>query len=532
MNQADASAQEIILQARNITKLYPGLIALDDVTFSVYRGQVNVLIGENGAGKSTLMRILAGVELCDAGELLLEGRRINLGSARDASAHGISIVHQELLALTNLNIRDNVFAGRELRRAACFVNRRAEDLRANAALSRLRMPMEVATETSRLSLGCRQVVEIARALDQGARILILDEPTSALSTSEAESLFDVIADLKRAGVTIIYISHRLHELLHLGDRFTVLRSGRMVGEAARAGVDRQWIVDRMSGRKEWSADAEQPVSSSKPPVLAVNGLNLLPSSGDEAAQAALHDVSFSLKEGEILGIYGLLGAGRTELLETIAGLRQMDSGEVRLNGRLLHIGSVRSALKAGILLMPEDRQRDGLFPDLSIRENMAMAATRGLFLSRGEETKRVNEIAGELHIATRNMELPITTLSGGNQQKALLARCLMCAPAVLLMDEPTRGVDVGAKAEIYTILRELAVKGLSVIFASSEIEETRALAHRVLVLCQGTISAEFTHDAFTDEDLFAAASPSVPVHLKSPLPLSNLEGSVRALPLP
>jgi erythritol transport system ATP-binding protein len=509
VNQADLSAPEIILDARNITKRYPGSIALNDVTFSVYRGQVNVLIGENGAGKSTLMRILAGVEAADAGELLLEGKRVTLGSARDASAHGIAIVHQELLALANMNIRDNVFAGRELRRAACFVDRGMEDRRATVALARLRMPMDAATETGRLSLGARQIVEIARALDQGAKIIILDEPTSALSKTETESLFDVIADLKRAGVTMIYISHRLHELLYLGDRFTVLRSGRNVGEATRAEADRQWIVERMSGRKEPSSSTIRPGNASKPPALAVRELNLLPTSGEETAQAALHDVCFSLREGEILGFYGLLGAGRTELLEAIAGLRRIDSGEIRLRGKLLRLDSVRSVLQAGIVLMPEDRQRDGLFPDLSIRANMAMAAKMGLFLSRREEMKRVTDIARDLHITASDIELPVTTLSGGNQQKVLLARCLLCSPAVLLMDEPTRGVDVGAKVEIYGILLALAAKGLSIIFTSSEIEETRALAHRVLVLCQGAISAEFAHDELTDEGLFAAASPSV-----------------------
>jgi len=322
-------------------------------------------------------------------------------------------------------------------------------------------------------------------------------------------LFDVIADLKRAGVTIIYISHRLHELLHLGDRFTVLRSGRNVGEAARAGVDRQWIVERMSGRKESNSGVIRPGDASKLPVLAVRELNLFASSGEETAQAALHDVSFSLGEGEILGVYGLLGAGRTELLEAIAGLRRIDSGEVRLRGNVLRLDSVRSVLLSGIVLMPEDRQRDGLFPDLSIRENMAMAAKTGLFLSRREEVKRVNQIAADLRIAASDIELPVTTLSGGNQQKVLLARCLMRSPAVLLMDEPTRGVDVSAKAEIYGILHGLAAKGLSIIFTSSEIEETRALAHRVLVLCQGAISAEFAHAELTDEGLFTAASPSV-----------------------
>lgn len=509
MSQANQSAAEVILEARNMTKRYPGNVALDRVTFRVYRGQVNVLIGENGAGKSTLMRILAGAEKADEGTLLLEGRPLTLHTPRDAAANGISIVYQELLALTNLKIGENIFAGRELCRAALFVDEAAQGRRAATALDHLRKPMDVATETGRLSLGCRQVVEIARALDQGARILILDEPTSALSASEAESLFAVIADLKRKGVTIIYISHRLHELLHLGDRFTVLRSGRVVGEGTRAEATRAWIVERMSGRKEGANDAAAANLAARPAVLGVSGLMLPGAVGDEAAQAPVHDVSFSVCEGEILGIYGLLGAGRTELVEALAGLRPIAAGAVTLRGEKIRTGSVRSALQAGMVLMPEDRQRDGLFPELSIRENVVMAAKTGAFLSRDKETKRVRKLASELHIAAKDVELPVTTLSGGNQQKVLLARCLMCSPAVLLMDEPTRGVDVGAKAEIYGILRGLAAKGLSIVFTSSEIEETQALAHRVLVLCQGRISAEFKREELSDESLFAAASPTV-----------------------
>jgi erythritol transport system ATP-binding protein len=244
-------------------------------------------------------------------------------------------------------------------------------------------------------------------------------------------------------------------------------------------------------------------------VLTVRGLTLPGSVGDEAAQAPVHDVSFSVGEGEILGVYGLLGAGRTELVEALAGLRPIASGVVAVRGQKVRNGSVRDALRSGMVLMPEDRQRDGLFPELSIRENVVMAAETGHILSRAEESKRVRKLAAELQIVAKDIELPVTTLSGGNQQKVLLARCLMCSPSVLLMDEPTRGVDVGAKAEIYGILRELAARGLSIVFTSSEIEETQALAHRALVLCQGRISAEFSRDQLSDEGLFAAASPSV-----------------------
>lgn len=517
MNERKGS---FVLETRSVSKRYPGTLALDRVDFHVHRNKVNVLIGENGAGRSTLMRILAGVETADEGELILDGVPIRLRSPREAATHGISIVHQELSVLPNLDISENIFAGRELVKAGLLVDRASQHSRSNDALHRLRKPMQATSQAAHLSLGCRQIVEVARTLDQGARVLILDEPTSALSTAEADSLFKVIGDLKSSGVTIIYISHRLHELLHLGDYFTVLRSGRVVGEAQRAGVSRQWIVERMSGCADTSdIEARAPVADAQE-CLSVRGLSLAPSGSDEAAQAPLHNVSLTVRQGEILGIYGLLGAGRTELLESLAGCRSIIAGEIFLNGRRLSVQTPTDAARAGIVLVPEDRQRDGLIPEMSIRENVAIGSAKGLFLSRPRETARVRELAGELNIAVRDLELPVTALSGGNQQKVLIARCLMRSPSLLLLDDPTRGVDAGAKAEIYRILRRLALKGLAILFASSEIEETRTLADRVLVLCQGRISAEFESAGITDEALFSAASPAV-----SASPVRNPGGS-------
>jgi len=503
----NAHEEDVILETRNVTRRYPGTIALRSVDFRVYRNQVNVLIGENGAGKSTLMRILAGVERADEGELLLEGVPIELRSPRDAAQHGISVVHQELSVLPNLDIAENIFAGREPTKAGIMLDRAAEEVRSANALLHLHMPMDVRAPLSQLSLGRRQIVEVARTLDQNAKILILDEPTSALSTAEAESLFAVIEELKRAGVTIIYISHRLHELLHLGDFFTVLRSGHVVGETQRAGVSRTWIVERMSGRKH---DESITSSASRgPELLRVEGLALSASSPDEISQSPLHDVNFTLRRGEILGIYGLLGAGRTELLEAIACIRTRSTGEIVLNGSRVRADSSPDAVKAGIFLLPEDRQRDGLFPELSIRENITLAAPRGAFLNRAAEAAKVRRLVEDLRIDAKDIELPVTALSGGNQQKVLIARCLMSSPKLMLLDEPTRGVDVGAKSEIYAVLRKLANQGIGVLFTSSEIEETQMIADRVLVLCQGRISAEFSRTELTDEALFAAASPVV-----------------------
>ena len=505
-----AGANDIALQATGVTKRYPGTLALDAIDFRAYRGKVNVLIGENGAGKSTLMRILAGVETPDEGELLLNGSRVVIQSPRDAARHGIAIVHQELSILSNMDIAENVFAGREPTLGGVVVDRASEDQRSAHALERLRKPLHVRSLAAGLPLGCRQIVEVARALDQGASIVILDEPSSALSNAETASLFDVIEELKRAGVTIIYISHRLNELLHLGDHFTVLRSGRVVGEAPRTDVSRQWIVERMSGRDVVNGRSLPSIESDIPTIFEARGISLTRSSSDDGAQAPLHDVTFSLHKGEILGLYGLLGSGRTELLETIAGARQRTAGVLNLNGRELQISNIPDAVKAGILLVPEDRQRDGIISDLSIRENITIGACKRAVLDKTSELQQARRLIADLSIAAAELELPITTLSGGNQQKVIIARCLMRSPALLLLDEPTRGVDVGAKADIYAILRKLAAQGIGIIFTSSEIEETQALADRVLVLCQGRIATEFTRSQLiTDEALFVAASPAV-----------------------
>ena len=504
------TASEIILEARSITRRYPGTLALDDVTFRVHRNQVNVLIGENGAGKSTLMRILAGVESADSGELLLEGKPIRLRTPRHAADLGISIVHQELSVLANLDVSENIFAGRERRKGFFFLNRNEEDSRSLKALEALRINIPVRTLAGQLSLGCRQMVEVARTLDQGARVLILDEPTSALSAREAQSLFQVLDDLKRSGVTIIYISHRLHELLHLGDWFTVLRSGRVVGEAPRSQVSRQWIVHRMSGRDVTPPPARTLPAGEEPPVLEVHSLHLAPPGKSLPSTGSQSGISFQLNRGEILGIYGLLGAGRTELLEGLAGARNASARAVRIHGRQIDHSSIASAAASGIALVPEDRQTDGIFPDLSIRENITIGSLHGLLLSREQQLLRVRKLVQQLGIVAGNLELPITALSGGNQQKVLIARCLMRNPAILLLDEPTRGVDVGAKQDIYLILRSLAANGMGILFTSSEIEETRALADRVLVLCNGHISQQFAASQVTDESLFAAASPVVP----------------------
>jgi erythritol transport system ATP-binding protein len=498
---------DVLLEAKHITKRYPGQIALDDVTMRVYRGRVNVLIGENGAGKSTLMRILCGAEQLDQGEIWMEGRNISLNSPRDAAAHGIAIVHQELSVFTNLDVSENIFAGREMVSMG-MVDRRAEDERSLSALSRLRKPFAASTPAGELSLGCRQVLEIARALAHRSKLLILDEPTSALSQTEAETLFEAIHELLAAGLTIIYISHRLGELMRLGDAFTVLRSGKVVGEAMRGAATREWIVTTMSGRPI-HAKSVRTRAQNAPILLEVRDLTVGRGMEGGSGEPALDRITFSVRRGEIVGIFGLLGAGRTELLETLAGSRSGFTGEVSIEGRSVRLRSVADAMNAGIALVPEDRQRDGLVPELSVRENIVLAMMGERWLSRAKETECVMELVRKLRIEVRDIELPVTALSGGNQQKVLLARCLARKPKVLLLDEPTRGVDANAKTEIYRVLRELADEGLSVLFTSSEIEETQELADRALVMREGRISAELQASEMSDVALMSAASYDV-----------------------
>ncbi len=508
MTNSNPSTDDVVIESRAVTKRYGATVALNQVTFRVRRGAVNVLIGENGAGKSTLMRLLAGEEQPTSGEIWKDGRRLEMRSPRDAAAASIAIVHQELAVMENLDVADNIFAGRELVRSAILVDHEGEQIQGAAALKQLGKRLDMRGVAGELSLGNRQVVEVARSLVHGAQVLILDEPTSALSATEATSLFRVIEDLKARGVAIVYISHRLHELLHLGDFFTVMRDGCVVGEGVRGSVDRRWIVERMSGREESAADASPYSGNKDHPILELRGI-----STGMAGQSANDRLTLKACAGEIVGIYGLLGAGRTELLEAVAGFRRMVSGEVRVGGHEVSVRSVADALAAGIALVPEDRQRDSLVPELSIRENISLSSleqfTRGGWIQERAEAARAREMASQMHIAARDLELPVTSLSGGNQQKVILARCLMRKPKVLLLDEPTRGVDVGAKAEIYRTLRTLAGGGLTILFATSEIEEVRVLGDRILVMTQGRFAAEFSAAAATDEVLFAAACPIV-----------------------
>src|SRR5262245_44067732 len=496
---------DVVLRAEGITKVFSGTVALKSVDFNVYRGNVNVLVGENGAGKSTLMKILAGVETATAGRLLLDGREVQINGPRDAARHGIGIIYQELNLFPNLSVAENIFMAREITTRGVAINEKEQERRARAILARFEQPIDPRALVSDLRVGERQLVEIARALSQNVRILIMDEPTSALSTAEVESLFRVIRELKAQGVSIIYISHRLDELLQIGDYVTVLRDGQLIAETPAAEINVNWMVEKMIGR-DTAACFQHEEHEGGAELLKVAHLTLPNPRGTDDI---LSDISFTLRAGEILGIYGLMGAGRTELIECLMGMRPAYTGDLLLNGTRITGQTVAERITQGIMLVPEDRQLQGLVQTLSVASNITLANlskfTRRFYLSQPDEAREVTKLIDELDIKTPTAQQPIGRLSGGNQQKVVVAKALLTAPKVMLLDEPTRGIDVGAKAEMFEIMRRLAKEGIGVIFSSSELMEALAMGDRILVMSKGKITGEFNRAEATEAALVAAS---------------------------
>jgi erythritol transport system ATP-binding protein len=501
-----SNGHKVVLVAEKVTKRFPGTVALDQVDFTVYAGAVNVLIGENGAGKSTLMKILAGVERPTSGRLLLDGVPVEFRSTREAAHAGIGIIFQELNLYPNLNISENIFVARELTRGG-IVQHGAQEKVTRELLNRLEQPLEPTTLVRDLRMGQQQIVEIAKALSQNVRILIMDEPTSALTAAETEALFRIIADLKAHGVAIIYISHKLEELLTIGDYVTVLRDGKLAATAPAHSVNVAWIIEKMVGRNVNAPRHRTRTASAGDdrPVLEVKGLSLPRVGGG----FTLENVSFSLRPGEILAIFGLMGAGRTELFECLMGLHPEGSGEIRLNDRELRQETIRERIDLGLMLVPEDRQRLGLVQKLSVAHNVTLASLRqfvtSFWLSERRELEEIKTIMRSLAIKARTPQHPITSLSGGNQQKVVVAKSLLTRPQVLLLDEPTRGIDVGAKAEIFEIMNRFAEQAFAVLFVSSELPEMFTIPDRILVLSKGKVTGEFVHDQVTEEALVLAA---------------------------
>lgn len=496
-------APDVVLEARAVSMQYPGTLALDDVTFQLRRGKVSALIGENGAGKSTLVKILAGIAKPTHGSLWLDGAEITMQSVRDADIHRIGIIHQELNLCPNLSVAENIFLARELTRHG-MLDKRTQEESARELLARLEHPIDPAALVGDLPLGQQQIVEIAKALARDVRVLMMDEPTSALSTAEIAVLFRVIRDLTARDVAIVYISHRLEELLSVADYVSVLRDGRMVAEAAAAEVDTRWIVEKMTGRPAGIAEAASNVTAGAE-LLRVEELSLAAESG----RPLLRNVSLRLCAGEVVGIYGLMGAGRTELLECLMGLHPEVAGSVFLDSKRLDRTDTSTRISSGLAMVPEDRQVSGLIQSLSVLANMTVASlgrfARGPWLSTNAEAQAAFGMCSDLRIKAPGLAHNIGSLSGGNQQKVVIAKCLLTGPRVLLLDEPTRGVDVGAKREIHSIVMRLAAKGMGILLVSSELEEVRAVANRIVVMSRGAVMAEFAADEACDATLASAA---------------------------
>lgn len=485
-----------LLELIGISKRFPGVIALDDVSLTVGSGEVVGLIGENGAGKSTLMKILGGVLPADAGAIYMEGRPVLIRSVAEATALGIAFVHQELNLLDNLDVAANLFLGREPVRGGPLrlIDRKCMEVRSERYLRRLGLEVSPRWPLSRLSLAQQQLVEIARALAQNARLLILDEPTSSLSLAETDRLLETVAELRAQGVSVIYISHRLGEIERCADRVVALRDGRNAGELSRGEIDHAQMVRLMVGRdlKELFAPATGGAGAVR---LRVQGLRTV--------ARPHHAVSLDVTGGEILGIAGLVGAGRSELAQAIFGVDPMVAGEVWLDGRRLRIRGPRDAIDAGIYLIPEDRRRAGLIAEMTVRENVTLPGLwRYTLLSlvrRDRETLVAGELTEALRIKTPSLETKVASLSGGNQQKVVLARWLALEPKVLIFDEPTRGVDVGSRAEIYRLMRELAERGVAIVMISSDMEEVLGVSDRVAVMHEGAILGILDRDRLSEE---------------------------------
>ena len=498
---------DVVLSARNIAKSYGNIHALKGVNFDIRYGQVTTLFGENGAGKSTLMKILSGVVQPTSGEIVLDGEGVNFTSSTEARDHGISIIHQELSLAPNLSVRDNVFMGREIQ-GATGVDFAEEERQVRLLLEELEEDIDPLTPVEDLRLGQQQIVEIARALSIDSRILIMDEPTSALSAAEVEVLFKVIRDLTAKGVSIVYISHHLEEALEITDHAVVLRDGTMTAYAPRAEIDLEWIVRNMVGEHY---DLGAPPSGYDFGETALSVVDL--TVADPNAGFNLVDrLSLDVKAGEIVCIYGLMGAGRTELLETLAGRLKPKSGSIFLEGEEISSLSIADRIACGLALVPEDRQRDGLVQTMSVGENMSLASimnfTRGLFTSRRIEQSLIADTIRKVTVKTSGGGAPIGSLSGGNQQKVVIGKMLATDPTVLLLDEPSRGIDIGAKAEVFKLLAERARTGLAVVFSTSEVSECLSVAHRIIVMHKGRISAEFD-SSVTKEKIMAASGESV-----------------------
>src|SRR5215469_3707076 len=476
--EAAAAPDRCLLEVRNISKAFPGVVALDDVSLRVDRGTVHALIGENGAGKSTLMKIIAGIVPADAGELRLLGRTLQLRSPRQALENGIAMIHQELNLMPSMTVAENIWIGREPVNAFGMISHRELHRRTRALLERLAIDLDPQAEVRTLSIANRQMVEIARALSYDSQLLIMDAPTSALNEHDAGHLFAIIRELKSQGKGVLYTTHRMDELGEIADEVTVLRDGRYIGTDRASNLSREQIIRMMVGR-ELAHIFPHALASPGTALLTVRGLSLSPH---------FRDVSFELRAGEILGIAGIIGAGRSKLAEALFGVIPASSGEIMIAGVEVKVDSPRAALSCGIAFVTEDRKETGCLLTLSVLDNLEIAVLNRGFVRAAAVREACAAISRQLRVKTPDLGEPIANLSGGNQQKVLLGRWILTGPRILILDEPTRGIDVAAKAEIHQLIAQLATQGTAVLMISSELPEILGMSHRVMVMHEGRVT--------------------------------------------
>jgi rhamnose transport system ATP-binding protein len=501
-----------LVELRGITKRFGPVEVLTDVDLALHAGRVHSLAGENGAGKSTLVKILAGIYEPDGGRMLIDGAEVALRDASDAQRHGIAVIHQHPTVFPDLSVAENVFVGRQPRRRGridwAAMRASAEDL-----LARLRMAIDVRMPVKMLGIAERQTIEIVRALSLDARVLVMDEPTSAISSSEVDRLFEIVLRLKQQGVAILFISHFIDEILRLGDDVTILRSGRRVASCPAAALTPEQTVRHMVGT-DLAAFFPKETAAIGAPVVSVQGLS---------GAGFVEDVSFDLRAGEILGFFGLVGAGRSEVAEMLFGIIRPAGGTIRIDRRTVRPRSPHDALRLGISLLPEDRHGQGLVLEFPIRANETLPVLRRLarrlgIVDRRAEARVAEDFTGRMRVVSTGIEQLTNTLSGGNQQKVLLAKWLIPAPRVLILDQPTRGIDVGAKAEIHRLVSHLATQGIAIILIGDDAAEVSAMADRILVFRGGRVVAEFARGAFDQEAMLLAAAHVVRDHAVAPLP--------------
>ncbi len=492
---------EKIVHMENISKSFPGVKALDNVSFELCAGEVMALLGENGAGKSTLMKILSGVYTRDQGTVTISGETVGDLTPKSAEHHGVAIIHQELNMCPHLSVAENMFLGKESVLPGGILNNHSMKDEARKVLRELQIDMDVDALVGDLPVSKQQMVEIAKALSSHARILIMDEPTSALTNKEIDDLFIIINRLKSQGHGIVYISHRLEELKHIVDRVTVMRDGRFITKGSFDSFTMDQIISHMVGREITNQFPRLDTEAGKE-IFEVRDLN---------AGRMVRDVSFTLREGEIVGIAGLMGAGRTETTRAIFGIDHRESGQFFLDGKEIFISSPGSAISQGIVLAPEDRKKDGLCTKLSIRENIALPNLDTLcnplgVVNRGKERELVDRTRKLFSVKMSDQEAPAASLSGGNQQKIVVGKWLARNSRVVMFDEPTRGIDVAAKVEIYNLMNDLKQKGIAVLFVSSEMPEIMGISDRVIVMCDGRITGEFAAGDMSQEKIMEAAT--------------------------